>query len=129
MSISTKANIIEVSDWDKLVSETYGRPYRFQQQDGCKGRGTFSIEIPSDYTEEEDMHHSIPEIVNGEVMGVKFPTWLKRDPKQLLSEDDSESSLEIFWERNFYPDIHTVANDLHKKGLIESDTYIINIDW
>ena len=129
MSISTKSNIIEVQDWDKLVSKTYGRPYKFQQQDGCKVRGTLSIEIPSDYTEEEEMHHSIHESVNEEIMGVKFSTWLKRDPKKLRSESDSEISLKIFWARKFYPDVHTVANDLHKKGLIEAGSYIINIDW
>ena len=75
------------------------------------------------------MHHSIHESVNEEIMGVKFSTWLKRDPKKLRSESDSEISLKIFWARKFYPDVHTVANDLHKKGLIEAGSYIINIDW
>jgi hypothetical protein len=28
--------MISVQDWDKLVKETYGRPYSFQQQDDCK---------------------------------------------------------------------------------------------
>jgi hypothetical protein len=35
----------------------------------------------------------------------------------------------MFWERNFYPDTYTVANDLYDKGLIEAGDYIINIDW
>lgn len=26
--------MIEVSDWDELVQNTYGLPYNFQQQDG-----------------------------------------------------------------------------------------------
>jgi hypothetical protein len=29
----------------------------------------------------------------------------------------------------FYPDIQTVANDLHKKGLFPADKYNTNIDW
>ena len=39
--------VIEVSDWDKVVKDTYGRPYSFQQQDGSdyspalKGGGSF----------------------------------------------------------------------------------------
>lgn len=33
--------VIEVSDWDNLVQETYGRPYNFQQQYGCQSRGEF----------------------------------------------------------------------------------------
>lgn len=64
-------------------------------------------------------------------MGVKFKTWLDRDPKKLLKnkDDQNDFSLELFWDRNFYPDVQTVANDLHKKGLIEADDYIIDIDW
>ena len=38
--IKTKnVKMVEVSDWDKLVEETYGKIYSFQQQDGCKARG------------------------------------------------------------------------------------------
>ena len=39
---------VAVSDWDELVRETYGRPYSFQQQDGCKSRGVFYINVPSE---------------------------------------------------------------------------------
>ena len=39
--------MIDVSDWDNLVEKTYGRIYNFQQQDGCKERGTFSLTVPS----------------------------------------------------------------------------------
>lgn len=120
---------IEVSDWDNLVRETYGRPYNFQQQNGCQGRGSFPITIPSEYAEDEDMNDSIPEVVNGNEMGVKFDVWLARDPNQPIPNQEYDWELESFWERNFYPDIHTVANDLYKKGLIEKGEYQINIDW
>lgn len=30
--------VIEVQEWDALVEKTYGRPYKFQQQDGCQSR-------------------------------------------------------------------------------------------
>jgi hypothetical protein len=33
--------VIQVADWDKFVSEVYGKIYSFQQQDGCKQRGTY----------------------------------------------------------------------------------------
>jgi len=64
-------------------------------------------------------------------MGVSFKAWLKRDPKQKLSsKDDQDSySLMLWWERNFYPEIQMVVNDLYDKGLIEAGDYIINIDW
>lgn len=129
MCIIKNVKMIDVSDWDNLVSKTYGRPYSFQQQDGCKGRGIFDLTIPSKYTEDDDMYDSIPEVVNGDKMGVKFKVWLERDPKKPVGNETQDWMIGLFWDRNFYPDIETVANDLHKKGLIEAGKYKINIDW
>lgn len=125
--------MIESSDWDDFVQETYGRPYCFQQQDGCQSRGTRSITVPEE-SEDEYMHDSIEERVNGSKMGVKFQVWLDRDPKAVLKDnsgkvEDRKSLIGLFWERNFYPDLQTVANDLHAKGLLDAGEYIINIDW
>lgn len=117
--------IIEVQDWDALVEETYKRPYSFQQQDGCKERGTHQITIPE---EGEDFENdSVPEKVNGNKMGVSFKAWLERAPTLDVFKDTYSNGL--FWERNFYPNVQVVANDLHAKGLIEAGNYIINIDW
>lgn len=151
MGIKTKNHkVIELGDWDDLVIETYGRMYSFQQQDGCQGRGNVKLTIP-DTDNDSEMHDKIPEIINGEIMGVKFATWLERDPKAPLNPSDKElkscnyywgkteqdktswkqdeSNIRMFYDRNFYPDLQTVANDLHKKGLIEAGEYIIEIDW
>ena len=123
----TKENMIEVHEWDKFVRETYGRPYSFQQQDGCKSRGIFRMTVPD---EAEDFEQdTVPEIVNHSDMGVSFKAWLKRNPKKQLKGDRNKSSLELWWDRNFYPDIQMIANDLHKKGLLEKGSYIIDIDW
>lgn len=124
-----KTNMIEESDFSELVQSTYGKPYRFQQQSGCMDRGTFELKIPSEYTSEEEMYDEITEELNGELMGVKFEKWLERDPKQPVGEYTDQPFIDIFWERNFYPDIYTLVNDLHAKGLIEAGDYIINIDW
>lgn len=131
MGISKSVQMIEDYDWDELVSKTYGRTYCFQQQEGCKDRGVFRITIPCDFTEDGGMYDEIPEVVNGSKMGVKFKAWLERDPKKPLpnKEDADGHSLSLFWERNFYPDVYTVANDLHEKGLIEAGDYMIEIDW
>ena len=128
MKIGTE-NVIEVSDWDKIVCTTYGRPYNFQQQDGCQDRGRFYIAIPA---EAEDFEKDIvPENVNDEDMGVSFAAWLARDPQQPLSPKDQQNAwaLGLWWARNFYPNIQMVANDLHAKGLIEAGKYGIDIDW
>lgn len=129
MKIKTK-KVIEVQDWDELVEKTYGRTYSFQQQDGCKPRGCFEFNVPEDeYNFEND---TVPEIVNHKEMGVSFAAWLARDPKQKLNTEDEwdrEHGLNLWWSRNFYPDVSMIINDLHKKGLLEVGEYIINIDW
>lgn len=142
--------MIDVNDWDKLVSDTYGKIYSFQQQQGCQPRGIVKLTIPDDNWEEEEMNDKIPEIINDERnMGVKFDVWLNRDPKAALNPSDDElkecnyyydtsdrdewckdiGHINLFWERNFYPCLQSVANDLHKKGLIEAGDYSIEIDW
>lgn len=143
--------VIDVDDWDNLVQETYGKPYSFQQQDGCKSRGVEYISIPDLDDEEIYKDEKIPEIINGDERGVNFKTWLERDPNNPLNpsseelknsnyywgktEEDEEKykndkfNIELFWERSFYPHIQMIANDLYEKGLIEKGEYIIDIDW
>lgn len=119
---------IESSDWDDLVQSTYGRPYCFQQQDGCKSRGTYELTIPSKYAEDYK-ETSIPEIVNFKDMGVSFEAWKARNPKEWNGKDSEDYVLDLWWTRNFYPSVEVVANDLYHKGLIEAGDYVINIDW
>jgi hypothetical protein len=128
MRIKT-VQMIEEGDWSDLVSKTYGRPYQFQQQDGCQDRGTVDITVPDEETNDEGMAEEIPEILNGEEMGVKFAVWLARDPKLMIKGETEKYALALWWTRNFYPDLQTVANDLHAKGLLEAGKYVINIDW
>ena len=122
---------ISVQDWDDLVEETYGRPYSFQQQDGCKERGvdyfTVPIDDPFDFENE-----SITEETNGDEMGVSFAAWLARDPTQQLDAEDEwdrTHGLSLFWRRNFYPTLDMIANNLHGRGLIPAGEYQIVIDW
>jgi len=125
---TSQKSIIEVSDWDKLVSETYGRTYSFQQQDGCKSRGIEYLTVPCEYAEDYE-NESLPERVNGEEMGVTFEAWLARDPKKWGNSNAPSYDIELFWERNFYPSVEMIANDLHAKGLLPAGEYGINIDW
>ena len=60
----TNKKIIEVNDWDDLVTKTYGKPYSFQQQDDCKSRGVENISISIE--EVEDYYpENIPFKING----------------------------------------------------------------
>jgi len=127
---SQTKKIVSVQDWGDLVQETYGKPYNFQQQNGCRGRGTHHIAVP-DIAEDYE-NDSITEEVNGKEEGVSFKAWLERDPLQELDTEDEwerEHGIALFWERNFYPDIQMLANDMHSKGLIETGEYVIEIDW
>lgn len=126
MKISKK-KLVSVKDWDDLVSNTYGRLYSFQQQNGCQNRGTFHLTVPDGA--EDCENDSVPEIVNGDKMGVSFKAWLARDPKQKLVGQQHDFELEFWWERNFYPSIQMVANDLYERKLLEAGEYIIEIDW
>jgi len=125
----TNKKVISVQEWDRVVEETYNKPYSFQQQEGCQDRGMVNITIPEEWDNNEEMHDSIPEEINGEVMGVKFNVWLSRDVNEWNGNPEDKPYINLFWKRNFYPDIQTVANDLYKKGLIEAGEYTIDIDW
>ncbi len=128
MKIQNK-KIIDCLDWNVFVEDIYKRPYNLQQQDGCQPRGTVFFTIPdkaNDFPNE-----SVPEIINGNDMGVSFAAWLARDPSQTLSGDDGKKQwgIDLWWERNFYPNIQMIANDLYSKGLLEAGEYGVLIDY
>jgi hypothetical protein len=58
-----------------------------------------------------------------------FKSWLERDPKQSVDGDSTDWRIGLFWERNFYPDISMIINDLYSKGLLDAGTYEIDINW
>lgn len=123
-----KITMVDVQTWDDLVVKTYGRPYRFQQQDGCKDRGVFGFAVPVRYVHDYE-NDAVPEVVNHPKMGVSFAAWLARDPKQRLEGSTNDWDTGLWWRRNFYPDVSMIINDLHKRGLLEAGEYAINIDW
>lgn len=96
MKIRTE-KVIDVQEWDALVEKTYGRPYSFQQQDGCKSRGVFRFTVPSKETDDFE-RDAVPEIVNHEEMGVSFAAWLKRDPKASIEGGRTDYSLGLWWQ-------------------------------
>ena len=122
-------NMINVNDWDDLVVETYGKPYSFQQQDGCKGRGTFEFTVPLQYEPYDFEDDNVPEIVNADEMGVSFEAWVARDPLQEIPLHHGMDFTHLWWYRNFYPSVDMIIADLHKKGKLPDGDYCINIDW
>lgn len=122
--------VIRVQDWDDLVKTAYGRPYTLQQQDGCMERQRISIKVPCNADDYDN--NTVPEVVNGDEMGVSFKSWVERDPNQPLNSTDEwtrKYGLSLWWDRNFYPHLDMVINDLHQKGLLPEGEYIIDVDW
>ena len=64
-------------------------------------------------------------------MGVSFDTWLKTTVKEVneLHPEEYSGQNDLWWERNFYPYIDMIINDLYEKGLVEEGDYAIEIDW
>jgi hypothetical protein len=123
-----QVNMIDSLEFDDIVEKTYNKHYCFQQQEGCKDRGTEHFNIPTPGTDFN--RDSIPEEVNGDIMGVSFKAWLERDPKEPLNVGETADWLvDLFWERNFYPHPDILLNDLHARGLIPAGELVINIDW
>ena len=119
---------ISCGDLDDLVVRVYGRPYSFQQQNGCKNRGDEEhVRVPTK-NPEDYKKSSIPDVINGDEMGVSFAAWLARDPTE-WNGDKNKRFLDLFWARNFYPHVEMVLNDLHAKGLVKAGDYVIEIDW
>jgi hypothetical protein len=122
--------VITVQEWDRLVVDTYNRMYSFQQQDDCKPRGHEYLTVP-DHADDYK-NDTVPEEVNHPEMGVSFKAWLERDPEEKLASEDEWNrayGLSLWWERNFYPNVQMIANDLHAKGLLPAGEYMIDIDW
>lgn len=126
MSLKSKmVKMVDVSDFSDFVQEIYGKPYNYQQQDGCRYRGVDTFNVPeyeSDYENDK-----IPIEINGGEMGISFKAWLSRDPEEKFFERESRNNL--FWNRNFYPHVSMIINDLHKRGLLEAGKFSIDIDW
>jgi len=121
------AKLVESQDLDQLVRDTYKRPFCFQQQDGCRDRDYHEVTVPG--PDDDFPAESIPEVVNGEEIGVSFSAWLARDPESPVGNRTEQFAKDLFWERSFYPGLGMVMNDLHARGLIPAGDYVISIDW
>lgn len=112
--------MVDCGDWDAFVMEVYGRPYDYQQQDGCRSRGVMSF-IASTGDIFWGYDDATPEELMGNEynMGVSLKSWLTADP----------TDRSIKWDRHFYPEIEELAQDLCKRGLLPAGRYTMNIDW
>lgn len=123
--------LVESSELDRFVEEIYGKPFCFQQQAGCRSRGTISVTVPVKYLKDFEEGYDAKEVAESEgYYSVSLKDWLDRDPdEKFQSNEKYDWETIMIWQRNFYPDIDVIFDDLHKKGLIEEGKYLINISW
>lgn len=107
---SKTVKLIWESDFSKLVTETYGKPYRFQQQGDMMGQDTiykFSIPDANWLPTPEDAARDIA-------------TWLN---------DSRTFKYEFEAERECYPVFESVIVDLHERGIIVPGDYALHVWW
>lgn len=117
---------------DDFIRKLYGKPYCFQQQAGCMERGNHYIEIidPALYKPHSGFPDSVEETINGNDMCVSFKSWLETNPEEHKKRNEwSDALTKLFWQRNFYPCLEDIMQDLCKRGHIEPGEYMIEIDW
>lgn len=118
-----KIRLIKDKEFDKIVRETYNKPFCFQQQCGenARERGIYKFEVPNKNGDEENNELPLELDENDDYpMGVRFETWIKTDRKKYDIE---------FWEQKFYPALSYLVNDLYKKGKIKKGKYAIEVNW
>lgn len=145
--------VIDEREFSELVSKTYGRPYRLQQQGEGIGNGNVvHVEVPSEpsgFLGTNDNGDPLPD----------FQTWLDRDEtasvpdpttemlkkhnednkhkpdfEKILIPEDKQSlpgglTHQLWWTRDFYPPLESVLTDLHAKGLLDAGDYTIHAWW
>lgn len=105
------ATVLSETTFSKYVSELYGRPYNLQQQgDMLAQESAVALVVPEleDWNEDPSLEE-----------------WLAATPP--VSAADYIDTMR--WERQFYPSLEAVANDLHARGLLDAGRYIIHVSW
>lgn len=117
--------IAEVNDFDELVMNTYGIPYNFQQQGGCKNTSIeyFCFPFNGDYT-----NTTLPFEINGKTRGISFEVWKNHDMEELKKMFSDDWEVGMFYARNFYPHIERLLQDLVDKELISGKCFGIEIN-
>lgn len=113
--------LIWESELSELVRETYGRPYRLQQQGDCMAQDSMlRATVPDDgwFSIDDEPH---------------FEEWKARDvnlqPEGVADWSEHSWRRDLWWDRKFYPHYQVVLNDLHARGLLEAGDYVIHVYW
>jgi hypothetical protein len=112
--------LIGETEFSRLVSETYGRPYQLQQQDNCMGQDEIErVTVPDEGIDIDD--------------DARFAEWRDADVPDpvgvLHGETRWDWEVELYWQREYYPPLQELVNDLHERGLLPQGDYVIHASW
>lgn len=113
--------MIDVKDFDRLVEDTYKKPYTLQLQELSKS--PLRIVVPD--PDAEDYENNATPTIYNQLIGVSFKKWLETDPATNLPGDYHGFYTKSWWEYSFFPNLGIVINDLHAKGLLDEGEYYI----
>lgn len=119
MSIRVQdVKLIHESELSKRVAEMFERPYQLQQQGDMLGQDSVVIaDVPAE-----------PEF------DLDLPSFLEWSTRDVNLEPPGESwhypwQRELWWHREFYPDLQEVLNELHRLGELPEGKYAIHVWW
>lgn len=117
----TASSYIEVweSAFSKFVSETYGRPWRMQQQGEMLGQDTYSI-IEVDGVSSDGWDVGEEQTQLDEWLALPYPDPALRDEEWLQK---------MTFEREHGVSADVILWDLCRRGIIEPGKYLILVWW
>ena len=117
IKLGKTVTLISERDFSELVSKTYHRPYRLQQQGDMMGQDTIhEFSLPLEYEFEDEWW---------DADGPSLLEWCTTP----IGEFEYNWQADLHWERNFYPDFDEVITDLYARGLIPAGDYAIHASW
>ncbi|WP_043736189.1 hypothetical protein [Nocardia asiatica] len=103
--------LIDENTFSALVSHLHARPYRLQQQgDGLPQNTIVKITVPA-------LEHDWP--------GIPLAEWAATP----IGDYTYPWQAETHWEREYYPCLEDVVNDLHARGLLAAGNYALHVRW
>ncbi|WP_107661283.1 hypothetical protein [Nocardia suismassiliense] len=103
-------HLIRETDFSRLVTTIYQRPYNLQQQGGGLPQDSIiEFTIPA---EESDW------------TGPSLARWQAATPPA-----DGDRADQTRWEREFHPPLEDILNDLHTRGLLTPGDYALHVSW
>ena len=110
-----QATVLHESEFSNLVRQTFERPYSLQQQGDMHSQESFiRFDVPAELEWEHEP---------------SLETWLATTPPDPEDHSMAAFTNRLRWDREFYPDLQDIANELHARGQLDAGTYVLHVWW